>query len=165
MKKEDSNVVSHLVGDFGKWQATISLLLSLLKLPIGWFQLSIVFLAPVTNFWCAVPKEGNSWFADMSPTERINYTMNNCDVECSEYAFNTTVFKSTIISEVSKFSPPPLPLPPPPPEKFSRRVITVTYFVFPVVIDMRQRTIIKCCSNDFYVGCFNWKCYFWYNIR
>ncbi|KAK6636636.1 hypothetical protein RUM43_010298 [Polyplax serrata] len=100
MKTKDSNIVSHLIGDFGKWQAIISLLLSLLKLPIGWFQLSIVFLAPITDFWCATPKTSDwSWSDDTTPMNRTNYTLNSCDAECSEYVFNTTVFKTTIISE------------------------------------------------------------------
>lgn len=101
MKDKNSNIVSHLIGDFGKWQAIISLLLSLLKLPIGWFQLSIVFLAPTTNFWCVSPTGNSSWLNEMTSSELENQTLNNCDVECSEYAFDKTVFKSTIISEVN----------------------------------------------------------------
>ncbi|KAF2889275.1 hypothetical protein ILUMI_16898, partial [Ignelater luminosus] len=46
----------HAIGDFGRWQFQISVLMSLLKFPIAWFQLGIVFLAPPTEFWCKQPE-------------------------------------------------------------------------------------------------------------
>jgi hypothetical protein len=50
-----SDAVQEAVGDFGRWQAGISLLMALLKLPIAWFQLSIIVLETHTDFWCARP--------------------------------------------------------------------------------------------------------------
>lgn len=103
MDDKDGNVISHLVGDFGKWQATVSLLVSLLKLPIGWFQLSIVFLAPIPEFWCEHPISNVTKFNQVSDVTWRNESLNNCDVECAHYVFNTTTFKRTIISEVNIF--------------------------------------------------------------
>jgi hypothetical protein len=50
-----SDALQEAVGDFGRWQAGISLLMALLKLPIAWFQLSIIILEAHTDFWCARP--------------------------------------------------------------------------------------------------------------
>lgn len=104
MDDKDGNVISHLIGDFGKWQATISLLVSLLKLPIAWFQLSIVFLAPIPEFWCDQPLSNVTRFNSVSDVTWRNESLNNCDIECNNYEFNVTVFKRTIISEVRIFS-------------------------------------------------------------
>lgn len=62
--EEDNKLKQHdplkeSIGDFGLWQFKISLLMSLLKLPIAWFTLSIVFLAPPTQFWCKPPPSTN----------------------------------------------------------------------------------------------------------
>jgi hypothetical protein len=50
-----SDALQEAVGDFGRWQAGISFLMALLKLPIAWFQLSIIVLEAHTDFWCARP--------------------------------------------------------------------------------------------------------------
>lgn len=50
------SVTSKIIGDFGRWQLKISILMSLLKLPLAWYQLSIIFMAPPQEFWCAKPK-------------------------------------------------------------------------------------------------------------
>lgn len=50
------SVTSKIIGDFGRWQLKISILMSLLKLPLAWYQLSIIFMAPPQQFWCAKPK-------------------------------------------------------------------------------------------------------------
>lgn len=87
MADKEDHVVSHLIGDFGRWQGTISALVSLLKLPIAWFQLSIVFLAPEQKFECALPE--------------TNRTIDQCSEPCAHYVFDTSVFTRTITSEVS----------------------------------------------------------------
>lgn len=51
--------LKNTIGDFGLWQLKISVLMSLLKLPIAWFTLSIVFIAPPTQFWCKPPPSVN----------------------------------------------------------------------------------------------------------
>lgn len=56
-KPKPPDVVHDTIGDFGRWQLKVSLLMALMKFPVAWFQLGIVFLAPPTEFWCAPPKE------------------------------------------------------------------------------------------------------------
>lgn len=63
------------IGTIGRWQFRISFLMSLLKFPIAWFQLGIVFLAPPTSFWCRRPPEYvnttvDEWLRMITP----NYT-------------------------------------------------------------------------------------------
>lgn len=52
---EEEDVTAKVVGDFGRWQLKISVLMSLLKLSNAWFQLNIIFMAPAQQFWCAKP--------------------------------------------------------------------------------------------------------------
>ncbi|KAG8237652.1 hypothetical protein J437_LFUL017561 [Ladona fulva] len=41
-----TDVVMSSAGEFGRWQALVAFLVSLIKIPVAWFQLGIVFLAP-----------------------------------------------------------------------------------------------------------------------
>ncbi|KAG5876528.1 hypothetical protein JTB14_033724 [Gonioctena quinquepunctata] len=109
------------IGNFGRWQLRISLLMALLKFPVAWFTLSIVFLAPPTQFWCKPPEkysdisdarwlnvshpkdpnsykhEGmNSGYCEMADMENNPSTTIPCEFG---YSYNKTVFSSTIISE------------------------------------------------------------------
>ena len=43
------------VGEIGRWQLRLSVLLSLVGILNGWQILSVVFLAPHTEHWCAPP--------------------------------------------------------------------------------------------------------------
>lgn len=58
------DILCETIGNFGKWQFRISLLMALLKFPIAWFQLGIVFLAPPTQFWCKPPDEYRNMTSD-----------------------------------------------------------------------------------------------------
>ncbi|XP_068617437.1 organic cation transporter protein-like [Battus philenor] len=49
------NITSKIIGEFGRWQLKIAILMSLLKLPMAWYQLNIIFMAPPQDFWCAKP--------------------------------------------------------------------------------------------------------------
>jgi hypothetical protein len=51
-EKPEEDIIQSTIGNFGRWQFKISTLMALLKFPIAWFQMSIVFLAPPTQFWC-----------------------------------------------------------------------------------------------------------------
>nr|CAI5864559.1 unnamed protein product [Callosobruchus analis] len=97
----------------------ISLLMSLLKFPIAWFTLSIVFLAPPTEFWCKQLLQ----YAYMDDVSWQNYSLpansipeqeglnsgycimkdlvgNQTTVSCQNgYGYNKTTFTKTIISE------------------------------------------------------------------
>ncbi|PNF38357.1 hypothetical protein B7P43_G10529 [Cryptotermes secundus] len=118
-----SDAVQVAVGDFGRWQAGISLLMAFLKLPIAWFQLSIIVLETHTDFWCARPHS----YANLSVDEwrnfshprlrnggydacriyNLNYTNDDVrdaserrdTVECQSWEYNREVFKENIVTE------------------------------------------------------------------
>ncbi|XP_019866221.2 organic cation transporter protein isoform X2 [Aethina tumida] len=88
--------------------------MAMLKFPIAWFHLSIVFLAPPTQFWCAPPKNSHidtkKWLNDTTPKSPINHEGLNvgyCEmVNGNEtlpcvygYEYNRTIFHSSIITE------------------------------------------------------------------
>ncbi|KAE8750374.1 hypothetical protein FOCC_FOCC002933 [Frankliniella occidentalis] len=68
-----NDVVIQAAGPWGRWQARQAVLLALLKLPIAWFQLSTLFLAPKHPHCVAEP--------------------------CNHWEYNRTVFQETIVSE------------------------------------------------------------------
>lgn len=87
----------HAIGDFGRWQFQISLLMSLLKFPIAWFQLGIVFLAPPTEFWCKQPDRYkhlpvSKWRELIAPS--VNDSRHHVIISC----FHTFNLTSIIIS-------------------------------------------------------------------
>ncbi|XP_060526472.1 solute carrier family 22 member 3-like isoform X2 [Cylas formicarius] len=109
------DIIRDTIGDFGRWQLKISLLMSLLKFPMAWFQMSIIFLAPPMSFWCRKPEDADEWMRlydvenATASNEGLNkghcYMTNSTDnqsynVACPYgYVYNTSVFKSTITSE------------------------------------------------------------------
>ncbi|CAG4930720.1 unnamed protein product [Colias eurytheme] len=114
------NIAFKILGDFGKWQLKISILMALLKLPMAWYQLNILFLAPPQNFWCAKPKICNrysddEWRQICSPLNQehpclifdpdILAVAPMIDrslvplVHCKKFVYDTSVFSRTITSE------------------------------------------------------------------
>ncbi|CAH1118752.1 unnamed protein product [Phaedon cochleariae] len=119
--QEKEDALEATIGNFGKWQLRISVLMSLLKFPIAWFTLSIIFLAPPTNFWCKPSQK----YSNMSDTEWLKISEKNypramkqegvnsgycemVDIENNPnstipcvygYGYNRTIFSSTIITE------------------------------------------------------------------
>jgi hypothetical protein len=49
---ENADIIEKSIGIFGRWHIAICLIIFLVKFPIAWHQLSIVFLAPPVNFSC-----------------------------------------------------------------------------------------------------------------
>lgn len=121
-----SDVLQEAVGDFGRWQAGISLLMALLKLPVAWFQLSIIVLEAHTDFWCARPHNlyGNltveEWQNLSHPRVEnggydacriydLNYTSDLAGdaaerggtVTCQKWEYSREVFKENIVTEWS----------------------------------------------------------------
>lgn len=70
-----TDILHETIGDFGKWQFKISILMALLKFPIAWFQLGIVFLAPPTQHWCRPPEK----YANMSTLQWLTFSQLNND--------------------------------------------------------------------------------------
>ncbi|GJQ74600.1 hypothetical protein Trydic_g21458 [Trypoxylus dichotomus] len=107
------------IGDFGRWQCRTSILMALLKLPIAWFQLGIVFLAPPTEFWCRQPHDFShlsveDWKEFIKPAnsqlplahrcymKNVEHEdrLGNLSVACKwGYDYEKTVMRRSIISE------------------------------------------------------------------
>jgi len=51
--KQEQDGLQTAMGSFGPWQIIICLVVSLVKVPIAWHQLAILFLAPPQDFWCS----------------------------------------------------------------------------------------------------------------
>ncbi|KAH9627705.1 hypothetical protein HF086_016859 [Spodoptera exigua] len=117
-KSED--VTSSIIGDFGRWQLKISILMALLKLPIAWYQLNIIFMAPPQDFWCSKPSpfskySDEEWRKLSSPhVEEHPCLIFDPDllaidpfmdktliplVPCKKFVYDTSVFKRTITSD------------------------------------------------------------------
>lgn len=53
---EEQDVISKSIGDFGRWQLTLTFLLSLFNLPCTWHIYALTFQSPSNvQFWCTPP--------------------------------------------------------------------------------------------------------------
>ncbi|KAJ8984883.1 hypothetical protein NQ317_002723 [Molorchus minor] len=82
-EKDDQNVdiIQRCIGVLGRWQIYVCLIIFLVKFPVAWHQLSIVFVAPRVNFTCA---ENDT---------------KDCAANCSKHVFDQSVFSNTIAME------------------------------------------------------------------
>lgn len=81
-KKPDppkSDPIQQAMGSFGRWHAIICAFIFLLKFPVAWHQMSIIFAAPNIKYSCADP----------------NVT-DPCSAECTSYEFDHSIFTETI---------------------------------------------------------------------
>uniref|UniRef100_A0A2H1VUC5 SFRICE_002150 n=1 Tax=Spodoptera frugiperda TaxID=7108 RepID=A0A2H1VUC5_SPOFR len=118
--QKNEDVTSSIIGDFGRWQLKISILMALLKLPIAWYQLNIIFMAPPQRFWCSKPLP----FSKYSDEEWRRLSVPHVEehpclifdpdllaidpfmdktliplVPCKKFVFDKSVFKRTITSD------------------------------------------------------------------
>lgn len=84
IEKVDEDPITKIIGTIGKWQIWICIVVFLVKFPVAWHQMSIIFLAPPMNFTCG----GSSEVFD-----------NVCHTNCSDYEYDHSVFKETIVSQ------------------------------------------------------------------
>lgn len=77
-KRPPHDPIQNAMGELGRWHIFICAIIFLLKFPVAWHQLGIIFLAPKTEFACVDP------------------TLTKCDSNCHEHVFNTSVFTNTI---------------------------------------------------------------------
>ncbi|XP_032516471.2 organic cation transporter protein-like [Danaus plexippus] len=114
------DITLKVLGEFGKWQLWLSVYMALLKLPLAWYQLNIIFMAPPQEFWCAKPESltiltEKEWRRLCAPLieeypclifdpeillvlpymERALIPL----VKCPRFVYNTTVFTRTIASD------------------------------------------------------------------
>lgn len=73
--------IQKTMGELGKWQIFVCAVIFLLKFPVAWHQMGIIFLAPKPEFSCK------------------DETLSRCDPNCDEHIFNTSVFANTIQME------------------------------------------------------------------
>ncbi|XP_030027815.2 organic cation transporter protein isoform X3 [Manduca sexta] len=82
--KVDEDPITKIIGAIGKWQIWICFVVFLVKFPVAWHQMSIIFLAPPMNFTCSHPAEEFD---------------NVCHANCTDYEYDHSVFKETIVSQ------------------------------------------------------------------
>lgn len=80
-KKGNSDQIQSLMGELGRWQILVCGAIFLLKFPVAWHQMAIIFFAPKPEFTC------------------INKSLPRCDSNCEEHVFNQSVFTNTLQSE------------------------------------------------------------------
>lgn len=56
-EKTHGDPVSMAIGEFGRWQAMLTLILSLLNLPCTWHIFVLTFQGMDTDFWCEPPQD------------------------------------------------------------------------------------------------------------
>ncbi|XP_014251429.2 organic cation transporter protein-like isoform X1 [Cimex lectularius] len=126
-QEAQQDFVSKCIGDYGRWQFTITFLLSLVNFPCTFHIFAPTFEAAKTEFWCAPPQSlafmSRDLWINVSHTTMINMegkeVINPCFIKdidydsfnfsisegtdilrpCTAWEYNTTEFGSTIISE------------------------------------------------------------------
>ncbi|XP_049846933.1 organic cation transporter protein-like [Schistocerca gregaria] len=88
-KREDQ--VQAAMGEWGRWQLLVVLSVSLVKIPVAWHQLGILFLAPPARFWCEEPPSNISGECSVS--------LNGTPTACTSYRYDRSLFTETIITQ------------------------------------------------------------------
>lgn len=90
------DVIQNAMGSMGPWHIVIAVALSLVKFPVAWHQLSIIFLAPPTNFSCAAPLS----VTNESTIMKCNVNVGNDTMEkCTSFKYDKRIFKESIITQ------------------------------------------------------------------
>lgn len=75
-----SDIIQDIMGQFGRWHFLVCSIVFLLKFPVAWHQMSIIFIGPKPKFHC---------IEDVDP----------CSDQCPSLIFDRTVFLNTINME------------------------------------------------------------------
>ncbi len=73
--------IEKAMGALGKWHIFVCIVVFLLKFPVAWHQMGIIFLAPPVDFQCA------------------DSNLDKCAANCTKHEFDHSVFRETIITE------------------------------------------------------------------
>ncbi|RVE54029.1 hypothetical protein evm_001432 [Chilo suppressalis] len=84
--KQGEDLLTKTIGAIGKWQIWICFVVFLVKFPVAWHQMSIIFLAPPMNFTCADNHSAGEFD-------------NVCHENCTDYMYDHNIFHETIISQ------------------------------------------------------------------
>jgi hypothetical protein len=87
------DAVQRTMGQLGRWQILVCAAISLVKFPVAWHQLAIVFMAPKQSYNCTAPGYGNS-------ADQCHVLVNGTQHECTKWEFDRSLFPETIISQV-----------------------------------------------------------------
>jgi MFS family permease len=80
-KKKPGDPIQEAMGELGRWQIFVCAIIFLLKFPVAWHQLSIIFLGPNLDFTCSDPQ------------------LDRCDKSCNGHVFDNSTFTNTIQME------------------------------------------------------------------
>ncbi|KAL2713751.1 organic cation transporter protein-like isoform X1 [Vespula squamosa] len=90
------DVIQDAMGVMGPWHIVIAIALSLVKFPVAWHQLSIVFLAPPTNFSCISPQSSTN----ESMITKCYVDIGNGTMEkCTGFKYDKRIFRESIVTE------------------------------------------------------------------
>ncbi|XP_063225466.1 organic cation transporter protein-like [Bacillus rossius redtenbacheri] len=87
----DSDAVQATIGDVGRWQVVVFLWIALLKFPVAWHQLGIVFLAPPVEARCQQDLNSSDHCMARGP--------NGTEERCTSWRYDRSVFTETIVTE------------------------------------------------------------------
>lgn len=90
---EEVDAVQEAIGNLGRWQIYVCLAISLVKFPIAWHQLAIVFMAPHQDYNCTAPARAET-------SDQCTVNVNGTLAECTEWEYDRGTFTETIISQV-----------------------------------------------------------------
>ncbi|XP_063906466.1 organic cation transporter protein-like [Zophobas morio] len=77
----ENDIIEKTISPLGRWQVFVSIISCMVKFPVAWIQLSIVFIAPPASFTC------------------VDNTTNTCSENCTSYVYDRSIFTETIITE------------------------------------------------------------------
>lgn len=86
--EDEVDIISHSIGEYGKWQFYLTFLLSLVNIPCTWHIFVPTFHDAYKQFWCARTDD----FNNVSPIRWQNYTQPSgpCQIFNLSYFDNDT---------------------------------------------------------------------------